>query len=96
MQVLQHLGVGGSVVKVHQNTEGEALRRAILLQLVHQLRLAVGLENVARHPTSGVGEPVDRQADLVVALECTRVLGVVDQDGFEFAVSRQVSPQAGE
>ena len=46
----------------------KALRRAILLQLVHQLYLAVHLENVARHPTSGIGEPVDRQAGLIVAL----------------------------
>ena len=29
MQVLQHVGVGGSVIQDHQDTEGEALRRAI-------------------------------------------------------------------
>ena len=93
MQVRQHLGVGGSVVEDHQDFEGEALRRAIVLQLVDQLRLAVGLENMARHPTTGVGEPVDRQAGLIITLECTLVLGVVDQDGLEFGVSRQVSLQ---
>ena len=86
MQVLQH-GVGGSIVEDHQDMEGEALRRTILLQLVHPLRLAVGLENVTRHPT------VDRQADLDIVLECTRVLSVVDQNGLQLAVSRQVSPQ---
>ena len=59
MQVLQHVGVGGSVVEDHQDTEGEALRRAILLQLVHQGHPAVVLENVARHPTSGIGVPMD-------------------------------------
>ena len=48
---------------------------------------------MARHPTTGVGEPVDRQAGLVVALECTRILCVVDQDGLQLAVSHQVSPQ---
>ena len=93
LQVRQHLGVGGSVVEDYQDFEGEALRRVILLQLVDQLRLAVGLENMARHPTTGVGEPVDRQAGLIITLECTRVLGVVNQDGLEFAVSRQVSLQ---
>ena len=56
------------------------------------LRLAVGLENVAHHPTTGIGEPLDRQAGLILALECMRVLGVVDQNGLELAVSRQVSP----
>ena len=70
--------------------EGEALRLIILLQLMHQLYLAVRLDNVARHPTSGIGEPVDRHAGLIVSLEHTRV---VDQDRFELAVSRQVSPQ---
>ena len=44
-------------------------------------------------PLSKSGKPVDRQAGLIVALEVTRVLGVVDQDGLQFAVSRQVSPQ---
>ena len=42
----------------------------------------------ACHPTTGIGEPVDRQAGLIVALECTRVLNVVDQARLEFAVSR--------
>ena len=35
----------------------------------------------------------NRQAALIVTLECSRFLGVVDQDGLELAVSRQVSPQ---
>ena len=48
---------------------------------------------MARHPTTGVGEPVDRQVGLIRALKGTRVLGVVDQDGLQFAVSHQVSPQ---
>ena len=52
MQVLQHVGVGRSVFKDHQDKEGEALRHAILLQLVHQGSPAVCLENVSRHPTS--------------------------------------------
>ena len=93
MQVRQHLGVGGSVVKDHQHMEGEALRRAILLQLMHQLYLAVGMENMACHPTTGVGKPVDRQAGLIIALDSTRVLSTVDQDEPEFAVSLQVSSQ---
>ena len=93
LQVLQHLGVGGSIIQDHQDAEGEALRRAILLQLVHQRCPAVGLENVSRHPTTGIGEPVDRQTGLSIALECARVLSVVDQDGLELAVSSQVSPQ---
>ena len=93
MKVLQQVRVGGSVVEDHQDTEGEALRRAILLQLVHQPYLAVLLKNVTCHPTSGIAEPVDRQAALIIPLECMRVLSVVDQDGLQLAVSRQVSPQ---
>ena len=58
MEVLQDLRVGESIIQDHKDTEGEALRCAILLQLVHQLRLAVGLENVARHPNTGIDEPV--------------------------------------
>ena len=53
MQVRQHLGVGGRVVGDHQDFEGEALRRAMLLQLMDQLCLAVGLVNMAHRPTSG-------------------------------------------
>ena len=93
MQVLQHMGVGKSIVEDHQDMEGEALRCAILFQLVHQLRLAVALENVASHPTSGIGKPMDRQAGLVITLEHTWVLGMVDRDRLELAVSCQVSPQ---
>ena len=89
----QHLGLGGSIVEDHQDFEGEALRRAMLLQLLDQLRLTVSLENLARHPTTGVDEPVDRQAGLIITLECTRVLDVVLQDGRQLAVSRQVSLQ---
>ena len=51
------------------------------------------LENVARHPTSGISKPVDRQTGLIVALECTKVLGMVDQNELELALSCQVSPQ---
>ena len=87
------MGVGWSVVKDHPDTEGEALRRAILLQLVHQLYLAVRLENVSRHPATGIELPMDRQAGFIIALECMRVPGVVHYDGLEFVVSRQVSPQ---
>ena len=47
---------------------------------------------MAHHPITGVGEPVDRQAGLIVALKGTRVLGMVDQDGLHLAVSRQASP----
>ena len=36
MQVLQHMGVGGSIVEDHQDTEREALRCAVLLQIMHQ------------------------------------------------------------
>ena len=93
MQVLQHVGVGGSVFENHQDTEGEALRHAILLQLVHQVSPAARLENVSRHPTSGIGVLIDRQDGLFIALECTRVFSVVHQEGLEFAVSCQVSPQ---
>ena len=89
MQVLQHVGVGGTIIQDHQDMEGEALKCAILLQLVHQGRPAVGLENVARHPTTGTSEPMDRQAGLSIALECTRVLSVVDQDRLELAVSQE-------
>ena len=87
MQVVQHVRVGGSIIQDHQDTEGEALRCAMLLQLVHQLCLAVLLKNVTCHPASGIGEPVDRQAAVIVPLECTRVLGMVDQDRLELAVS---------
>ena len=80
MLVLQHVGVGGNIIQYHQDTEGEALRRAILLQLAHQGFPNVVPENVARHPTTGTGEPMDSQVGLSIALECTRVLGVVDQD----------------
>ena len=62
MQVLQHMRVGRNVVDNDQDMEGEAVRRAILLQLVHQLYLAVCLENVAHHPTTGIGVPMNRQA----------------------------------
>ena len=92
MQVLQHEGMGGSIIKDHQDLEGEVLRHVILLQLVHQGSPAVRLENVSRHPTTGIGVPMDRQAGLFIALECTRVLGMADQDGLQFAVSRQASP----
>ena len=61
--------------------EGEGLRCAIILQLVHQGRHVLCLENVSRHPTSGIGIPMDRQAGFFIALECTRVLGMVDQVG---------------
>ena len=60
---------------------------------MHQLGLGVCLENVARHPPTAVGIPVDGQAVLIVALKGTWVLGVVHQDGLELAVSRQVRPQ---
>ena len=93
MQILKHIGVGGSIIQGHQDTEGEALRRAILLQLVHQGHPAIVLENVARHPTTGTGEPMDRQARLCIALECTKVLGVIHNDGLQLAVCCQVSPQ---
>ena len=93
MQVLQHVGVGGSVFENHQATEGEALRHAILLQLMHQVSPAARLENVSRHPTSGIGVLIDRQDGLFIARECTRVFSVVHQEGLEFAVSCQVSPQ---
>ena len=93
MQVLQHLGVGGSVIEDHQDMEGEALRHAIFLQLVHQGSPAVSLENVSPHLTTGIGIPMDRQAGLFITFECTGVLSVVDQDGLELAVSRQVGPQ---
>ena len=71
------MGVGGSIVEDHQDTEREAVRHAILLHLVHQGSPAVRLENVSHHPTTGIGEPMDRQASLFIALECTRVLGVI-------------------
>ena len=86
------MGVGGSIVQDHQDLEGEALRRAILLQLLEQLHLTVGLENIACHPATGVGVPLEGQAVLIIALKGTRVLGIVDQDGFQLAVSSQVSP----
>ena len=86
MQVLQHLGVSRSVVEDHQDTEREVLRHAILLELVHQLNLAAFLKNVTSHPTSEIGEPLDRQAALIKPLECTRVLRVVDQDGLELSL----------
>ena len=47
-----------------------------------------------RHPTTGIGEPMERQAGLIIALECMRVLSVVDQEELELAVSHKVSPQA--
>ena len=93
MQILQHFGVGGSIVEDHQDTEGETLICAILLQLMHQGNRAVHLENVSRHPTSGIGVPVDRQAGLFIAPECTRGLGMVHHDRLKLAVSLQVSPQ---
>ena len=92
MQSLQHVGVGGSVIQDHPDTEGEALRCAVR-QLLHQGCPAVRLENVSRHPTSGISVPMDRQAGLFIALKCTRVLSVVDQDRLQLAVFHQVSPQ---
>ena len=93
MHVLQHVGVGGSIIQDHQDTEGEALRRAILLQLVHQGIFAVHLKNVTCYPTIGIGEPMDKYASLIVPLECMRVLGLVDQDRLDLAVSHRVSLQ---
>ena len=61
------MGMGGSVVVDHQDMEGEALKRTILLQLVHQGSSALRLENVSRHPTSGIGLPMDMQAGLFIA-----------------------------
>ena len=90
MQVLQHVGVGGTVIQDYQDTEGEALRRAILHQLMDIGRPAVRLENTSCHPTTGIGVPMERQTGFFIALECTRVLGVVNQDGLELAVSHQV------
>ena len=52
---------------------------------------------VSRHPTNGNGVPMDRQAGLCIALECTRHLGMVHHDGLKLAVSFQVSTkQEGE
>ena len=93
MQVLQHVGVGGSVIQNRQDMEGEALRRAILLQLVHQGSPAVCQENMSRHPATGIGASMNKQVGLFITLECTRVLGMVDQDGLQLAVFRQISPQ---
>ena len=94
VEVLQHLGVGGGIVQDHQDLEGEALRRAIIiLHLVKELCLAVGLEYTARHPTTGVVVPVDGQAFLFIAFKDMRGLCMVDQDGLYLTVSRQVSPE---
>ena len=97
MQVLQHMGMGRIIIQGHQDTEGEALRRAVLPQLVHQGHPAVILENEARHFTSGIQEPIDRQACLCIALDCTKVLGLIHNDRPKLAVSRQArSQQEGE
>ena len=93
MQLGQQMGVGRSVVQDHGDLEREALRPAILSKLVYQLGLGVCLENVACHPPTAVGIPVDGQAVLIVAPKGTRVLGVVHQDELELAVYRQVRPQ---
>ena len=93
MQLSQQMGVGGSAVQDHEDLEGEALRPAILRKLVHQLGLGVCLENVAHHPPTVVGTPVDGQSALIIALKGKWVLGVVHQDGLEPAVSCQVRPQ---
>ena len=85
--------MGGSVIQDHQDTKGKVLRHVILFQLVHQGHPAVCRENASRHPTTRIGVQMDRQAGLFIALECTRVLGMVDQDRLELAVFRQVSPQ---
>ena len=85
MQVLQHVRVGGSIIQDHQDTEGKALRHAIL-QLVHQGSPAVHMETVSHHPAAGIGISVDRQAGLFIALECKRVLSVVDQDGLQLGL----------
>ena len=96
MQILQHLGVGGSIVEDHQDTEGETLICAILLQLMHQGNRAVHLENVSRHPTSGIGVPVDRQAGLFIAPSAQGVsawyimTGSCLQSPFRLAPSRRV------
>ena len=65
MQVLQHVRVGGSIIQDHQDMEGEALRHAILLQLMHQGCPTVSLANVSCHPNTGIGVPMDKQASLV-------------------------------
>ena len=87
MQVLQHVGVSGSIVEDHQDMEGESLRREILLQLVHQGSLAVRLKNMS------TAVSMDRQVGFIIALECTKVFGVVHHHRLELAVSCQVSPQ---
>ena len=87
------MGLGGSIVEDHQDIEGEALRHVILFQLVHQDMFAVLLKNITRHATSGIGEPMDRQATLIVSLECTRVFGMVHHNGLKFAVFCQVGAQ---
>ena len=46
VQVLQHVGVGGSIIQDHQDTEGEALRCAIPLQLVHQGQAGLSLHSL--------------------------------------------------
>ena len=89
MQVLQHMELGGSVFEDCQDMEVEA----VFLQLVHQLYLAVLLKNVTRHPTTGIGAPMDNKLFFIVPLECMRVFSVVDHDRLKFAVSHQVSPQ---
>ena len=73
--------------------EEEALRYAILHQIVHQDTLAVLLKNISCHPTSGIGEPIDGQDALIILLECIRVLCMIRHDRLELAVSSQVSSQ---
>ena len=93
MEVLQHLRVGRGILQDHQDLEGEALRCAIIFQLMGELCFAVGLEYNACHPTIRTGVPVDGQAVLFIALKGAWVLGMVDQDRLQLAVSGQVNPE---
>ena len=50
------------------------------------------LGKVSRHPTTGIGLPMDKQAGLFIAPECKRVLNVVDWGGLQLSVSRRLAP----
>ena len=53
---------------------------------------AVLLKIISRHPTTGIGVPMDRQAALIVPLQCMRVFSMAHHEGLKLAVSHQVSP----
>ena len=92
-QGLQHIGMGGGVIKDHQDMEGEVVSHTVLLQLGNQGILAVRLGNRDSHPASCNGIPMHRQTPLVITLKNTRVLRMANHDRLYLTIDCQVCIQ---